>query len=157
MLLVVIIFLATGCEDTKSLLIDSEDKSSFVENINTEDKSLDDYMTSIKERSDIIKNSLENDALTQIDMNIKSQELYELWDETLNYLWDKLKNSLPEEEFAKIQDEQRVWIAEKEKIVEEAGKEFEGGSIYPLVVNSVAAKITEGRVYELYEYLKKWK
>lgn len=55
--------------------------------------------------------------------------------------------------FKKVNDEQRTWIAQKEKSAEEAGKEFEGGSIYPLIVNMEAAKITEERVYELYELL----
>ena len=136
MLTLAITFLATGCanEDVKM--------------------NLDDYMTDVQEQSDVIKNSLENDALTQTDMNIKSQELYELWDEALNYLWGKMKNSLSEEEFTKLKDKQRIWITEKEKAIEEAGKEFEGGSIYSLVVNGEAARITEERVYELYERLE---
>ncbi len=115
---------------------------------------LDDYMTSVQEQSDTIQHFLEHDALTQADMNVKSQELYELWDEALNYLWNELKISLSEKEFAALQDEQCLWIAEKEKSMEEAGKEFEGGSIYPLVVNSEAARLTQERVYQLYELLK---
>lgn len=114
----------------------------------------DDYMTSIIKQSDIIKASLEQESLTQMDMNLKSQELYELWDNALNYLWDELKDILPEEEFSKLLDEQQIWMAEKEKSVEEVGKEVEGGSIYSLVVNMEAAKIIEERVYELYELLK---
>ena len=114
----------------------------------------DDYMTSVIEQSDIIKSSLEQDPLTQMDMNEKSQQLYELWDEALNYMWGGLKGSLSEEDFAKMLDEQRIWIAEKENSVEEAGKEVEGGSMYALVVNMKAAEITEERVYELYELLK---
>lgn len=115
---------------------------------------LDEYMAFIKEQSDIIQDSLEHDTLTQADMNMKSQELYELWDDALNYLWGEVKSSITEEEFEKLLDEQRIWIEEKEKSVEEAGKEFEGGSIYALIVNGEAAKITEERVYELYELLK---
>lgn len=121
---------------------------------NTETRDWDDYMTSIKEESDRIKVSLENDELTQTEMNIKSQELYELWDGALNDMWSELKLSLSEEEFSKMQDEQHAWIAEKEKSVEKAGKEVAGGSLYSLVVNMEAAKITEERVYELYELLK---
>jgi len=116
--------------------------------------SYDDYMMSIMKQSDIIKASLEQETLTQVDMNLKSQELYELWDDALNYLWGELKDSLPEEEFSKLLDVQRIWITEKEKSVEDAGKEVEGGSLYSLVVNMEAAKITEERVYELYEFLK---
>ncbi len=119
-----------------------------------ESQIIEDYMTSTIEQSNIIKASLEQDALTQIDMNTKSQELYEVWDDALNYLWNELKNSLSEEEFSKLLDEQRVWIAEKEKSVEAAGAEVGEGSLYALVVNMEAAKITEERVFELYELLK---
>ena len=166
MLVLGIAIFVAGCgnEDTKSthesqtmedtnITRDTEAESQ-TEAEQNDISSYDDYMTSIMKQSDIIKASLEQDTLTQMDMNLKSQELYELWDDALNYLWGELKDSLPEEEFSKLLDNQRIWIAEKEKSVEEAGKEVEGGSLYSLVVNMEAAKITEERVYELYELLK---
>lgn len=153
LMLVMAIFMV-GCgdndvkESNEPQTMDSEKTS------NTETRDWDDYMTSVKKESDRIKVSLENDELTQTDMNIKSQELYELWNGALNDMWSELKRSLSEEEFSKISGEQSKWSAEKEKSVEEAGKEFEGGSMYSLIVNMEAAKITEERVYELYELLK---
>lgn len=171
-------FLTTGCakeeEKTPESLPTTEDtyvndsgsiptENTRQENTETELNDLptadmemkwDDYIASVKEQSDSIKTSLEQEVLTQADMNEKSRELYELWDDALNYLWGELKNCLSEEEFAKLLAEQRIWITEKEKAVEEAGKEFEGGSMYALVVNGEAAKITEERAYELYELLK---
>ena len=135
-LIFLMIVLITGCGNNAS-------------NVALQNIEQDDYILFVKEKSDIIKNSLEQDTLTQTDMNIKSQELYELWDDALNYLWGELKNSLLEEEFEKLQAEQRIWIEEKEKTIEEAGKEVKGGSIYSLVVNREAARITEERVYEL--------
>lgn len=176
MMLLAIAVLATGCgsEDTKTpqesqkTEDDKKDENTAAENTDQsedgteQDTSADDdvsdrlsdYMASIKEQSDIIKASLENDGLTQDEMNKKSQELYELWDGALNYLWDELKGRLSEDEFAKQLDEQRLWIAEKENEVKEAGKEVEGGSIYALTTNMTAAKITEERVYELYGQLE---
>ncbi len=115
---------------------------------------LEDYMVSLKESSDAIKISLETEALTQYQMNEKSQQLYELWDDALNYLWGELKAALPEEEFAKLLNEQLEWISYKENAAEEAGREFEGGSMYVLVTSGEAARITEERVYELYDILK---
>lgn len=115
----------------------------------------DAYMTSVKAQSAALKKSLAEDALTQFDMNMKSKELYDLWDGALNYLWGELKNCMPEDEFAKLTEEQLQWIADKEKSVEEVGREFEGGSIYALIVNDEAAAITEERVYELYELLSR--
>lgn len=114
---------------------------------------LDDYMASLKAQSDAIKAALEQ-AQSQSEMNQKAQELYVLWDDALNDLWGKLRDSLPEDEFDKLLDEQIQWIEDKENAVEEAGREYENGSLYPLVTNSEAADITEQRVYELYELLK---
>ncbi len=112
-----------------------------------------DYIASVEAQSDAIKKSLTEDALTQLDMNMKSKELYDLWDGALNYLWGELKNTLPEDEFAALTDEQLQWIADKEKRVEEVGKDYGGGSIYALIVNDEAARITQERVYELYGLL----
>ncbi len=144
---------ATGCTkadtDEGNKVTEQNDIQSDESGIN-----LDEYMSSVKEQSDSIKAYLENEAETQTDMNVKSQELYELWDGALNYLWGELKNNLSEEEFAKLLEEQRIWIEEKETAVKEAGKEFEGGSMYALVMNGEAARLTEERVYELCEILK---
>ena len=115
---------------------------------------IDDLMASTKEWALTIRASLEHDTLTQADMNVKAMELYETWDAALNTLWSELKERLSEDEFNVLLEEQRVWIADKEAAVQEAGKEVEGGSLYALVVNMKAAEITEARVYELYEMLK---
>lgn len=115
---------------------------------------IDDMIAATEEWALTIKASLENDPLTQADMNMKSMELYHTWDAALNTLWTEIKSQISEEEFAVLLEEQRAWIKEKEQAVEEAGKEVEGGSIYSLVVNMKAAEMTEERVYELYELLK---
>ena len=41
---------------------------------------------------------------------------------------------------AKLLEEQRAWIKDKEAAVQEAGKEAEGGSLQPLLENTEAAK-----------------
>ena len=112
---------------------------------------VDGMLDSVKNRGQEIRTTLEEDDLTQTEMNEKSLELYELWDGALNTLWTELKTKLSEEEFQQLLSEQRVWIAEKEAAVQEAGKEVEGGSLYPMVVNMTGADFTEDRVYELYD------
>ncbi len=106
---------------------------------------------SLAEWAKTLRDSLENENLTQADMNETSAELYATWDSALNLIWSELKEELPDDEFSKLLDEQRIWISDKEKAVAEAGAEYEGGSMYALVVNMEAANITEKRVYELYE------
>jgi len=97
---------------------------------------------------------LEDPYLTQTDMNIHSYELFLVWDNALNTIWNILKANLDPETMAQLTDEEIAWIIEKEAAMEEAGKECEGGSIYPCIVNGVATEYTRERVYVLAEYAK---
>ena len=151
LMLSMLAFGMTGCQNEQPQETTNDTK---VMDKQESDDDLATYIANIEEQSDSIKYALENEVVTQNEMNEKAQELYELWDGALNYLWGELKKSLSEEEFEKLRDEQRLWIAQKEEAVETAGKEFEGGSLYPTIVNSEAAEFTEKRVYELYELLK---
>ncbi len=144
-LVLAIVMLATGCGNKSADALQVSPPDHHIE--------LDDYISSVREQSDTIQSSLANDPLTQTDMNLKSQELYVLWDSALNVLWDEMKLSLPDEEFKRLLEQQRIWISEKEQSAAAAGKDVEGGSLYPLVVTMEAAKITEERVYTLYEML----
>lgn len=90
----------------------------------------------------------------QQPMNVKSYEIYKAWDEQLNSLWSVLTDVLDEDEMEKLREEQRQWIKEKEASVEKAGKEFEGGSMQPLVENEEASRMTKERIFELMKYLE---
>ena len=114
----------------------------------------EEYMTFVKEQSDVIKTALENDPLTQDELNEKSQELRELWDTALNHLLAEAKNVLSAEEMDTLTAGQTAWLEATETADETAGKEVEGGSMYALVMNMEAANLTEARVYEIYEMLK---
>ena len=114
----------------------------------------EEYMTYVQEQSAAIKASLENDPLTQLDMNEKSMELAALWDAALAAVLAEAEKALPAEECSKLTADQATWLESKDQAVEAAGHEFVGGSMYALVVNSEAAALTEARVYEVYELLK---
>ena len=141
-ILLVIALLITGC-GTKD--IDTWEQGLDIKNF----RSYEEYLDAVAETSDLIKKSLEEDVLTQSEMNEKAEGLYKLWDDAMNSLWPELKSVLGEEDFAKLQNEQTAWIAERETAMEEAGEAFEGGSMYPLVVNSEGAALTETRVSQL--------
>lgn len=116
--------------------------------------SLDDDWASIKERSDAIKTSLEHEELTQTDMNQRSEELRALWEGTLDRLLEEAKKALPDAERERLAAEQSVWYAETQAAVEAEGKAYEGGSLYPLVVNMETSRRMEERAHQLYELLK---
>ncbi len=94
------------------------------------------------------------DGLTQAAMNIDAYTRYELWDNLLNRIWDQLTVRLDEEERKVLIAEEYDWILAKEAAVAEAGKEVEGGSLYPTVTNGTAANWTRDRVYVLMEKLE---
>ncbi len=97
-----------------------------------------------------LEDSIMNDPnLTQADLNEKSYRMYQIWDNTLNEIWGILKRNLSVEEMKILTEEQLDWIAMKEKSMKEAGAEFEGGSMYGMIVNQVGAELTKERVYEL--------
>ena len=144
-LTVLCMMIAVGCAkeekivetvETKETVVESETKTETQAETKVETKAetqaetaevkkdYESYMAYVKEQSDAIKYVLENEPLTQYDLNMKSQELYELWDKALNDLWADVQNVLTDDEYDQLLDEQLAWIDAKEKAVEEAGKDF---------------------------------
>jgi len=93
-------------------------------------------------------------AQTQADLNLISGELYQTWDVALNNIWGILKETLDEDAMKALTAEEREWIAKKDKAVEEAGAEYEGGSMAPLVRNQEATSMTQERAYELADLVR---
>ena len=87
---------------------------------------VEENIAELSEKAGNLKNLLENEVLTQTDMNEISAELYATWDSALNLLWSELKEDMQDDVFAKLLDEQREWIKEKEEAVAKAGAEVEG-------------------------------
>ena len=112
------------------------------------------YLSSLEAEAARLRAALEQEAMTQTDMNAISQELYELWDNALNDLWSKLENTMPQAQFEQLLEEQLDWIEAKEAAVTAAGSAAEGGSMAQLLMNLEAADWTEARVCELYGLLK---
>ena len=96
----------------------------------------------------------QEEAITQLEMNLSAAEMYQLWDDTLNIVWGLLEANLNEADMEILRKEEREWIAAKDAEVQAAGQECEGGSIQPLMEATTAAELTKARVYELAEYAK---
>ena len=116
--------------------------------------SLESDLAQVAAKAKVLQDKLEKETLTQAEMNATAEELYRLWNDELNAVWALLQNKLPSDEMEKLTEEERTWIAEKEKAVQAAGAEVEDGSMQSLVTATEAAKWTEKRVYELAERLK---
>ena len=137
-MLIMFVICLTGCQKTPV----------------TDADSLGGYLASIKERSDAIRTSLEHEELTQSDMNQKSEELRALWEDAVDHLLEEAKKALPDAELEQLAAKQSAWYTGMLTAVEAEGKAYEGGSLYPLVVNMETARLMEERVDQLYELLK---
>lgn len=132
----------------------SGDKVTVNDKTTTSDVSIESELQKIEEKAATMQEDLSSGELTQQEMNTLSLQLYQLWDNELNSIWSRLKETLDEDTMANLTQEERDWIKTKDSAVEEAGKDAEGGSLQPLLENDEAAELTRDRVYELVEYLK---
>lgn len=89
----------------------------------------------------------------QQEMNQLTAQWYRLWDDELNSLWDRLSEEADAQTKAELLEEQRAWIKTKEGNVKAAGEEALGGSLQPLLENTVAEEMTRARAYLLAGYL----
>lgn len=88
-------------------------------------------------------------AETQSEINNESSIVYKKWDALLNEVYQYLKTIMTESEFKQLQKDENTWIIKKEKAIEEAGAEWEGGSGEPMARNLTAIQYTEERCYYL--------
>jgi uncharacterized protein YecT (DUF1311 family) len=109
-----------------------------------------------KKRQEEIDNRFANGSLMdQQTMNQLAYEEYSNWDGLLNSIWTYLKENLDEEKMTSLTEEQQKWIREKEASMKEAGSDFEGGSMQPMIEYGTGASLTEKRVEELMnQYIK---
>ena len=92
---------------------------------------------------------------TQAGMNGISGEQAKLYDDELNQIYDYLKQNLSKEKSKELEKSEMAWIKEKESNIAEIKKQYEGGSVTPLMVNSEVAKESKERCYYLIDnYMK---
>ncbi len=115
-------------------------------------ESIAEVISYAEEKNPEAENKLYNEAVTQLEMNLAAEELFELWDNALNNVWVLLEENLSEEDMTALREEEREWIEYKEAKTEEAGAEHEGGSMQSMVKAQKTAKLTKARVYDLAAY-----
>lgn len=102
----------------------------------------------------LLEKQIQEDDLTQEELNSKSWDVYSLWDSLLNEIWKRLKDTQDAAKMEELTEKEREWISWKEQQISEAGKEFEGGSMESMVRAQKGAELTRKRVYELMEIVE---
>ncbi|EHK2441418.1 DUF1311 domain-containing protein [Clostridium perfringens] len=124
----------------------SKDESSLV-------KAKSEYLKKMKkidsESKKLDKEYDSDRGSTQAGMNGISGEQAKLYDDELNEIYDYLKQNLSKEKAKELEKSEMAWIKEKESNIAEIKKQYEGGSVTPLMVNSEVAKESKERCYYL--------
>lgn len=110
---------------------------------------LESYNAAVERQEEIDNEITTNTLLDQATLNQLAYEEYDMWDVLLNQMWAYLGETLDEDNMNSLRDEQQKWIREKEASMKEAGADFEGGTMQPMIEYSSGATITRQRVEEL--------
>ena len=114
------------------------------------DDSLEEELASIEqEEENILARQNSEDVVTQLDLDSVASDRYHLWDDELNSIWARLKETLSEAEMNRLVEEERAWIVYRDEEAEFAGKQAEDERMKPMLYNDRLAEVTKERVYEL--------
>lgn len=86
---------------------------------------------------------------TTFGMRKLAGEEYQMWDELLNEVYEKIKEVIGQKEMDKLTELQLKWVEDRDIKAEIAGKKAEGGTMQPLLVTSEKANLTRQRCLEL--------
>lgn len=114
---------------------------------------IDEELADIASQSDALEQRMETEDLTQTELNEISAQNYQLWDDELNSIWSRLKETLDDSTMEELTSGERKWISNRDEEMQAAGADYEGGSMQQMVESDKGAELTKERVYELAEYL----
>lgn len=114
---------------------------------------LEEELNSIEKKSKELDKKVSDPRTTQLDMNFIAKEQYDLWNDELSSIWERLTNCLPEQRMKTLRIEQSVWNRNRKTAMKEEGAMFAGGSMQPMVEDGKGADLTRERVYELAKIL----
>lgn len=131
--------------DTAQSEVQSEDNTTVAQADMTIQEEMDGVEAAYREKMDAIDSA----SAPQSEMNQNAADCFQLWDDELNALWDRLSDELDADRKEDLLDEQRKWVQKKETEVTNAGAEAEGGTLQPLLEYSKGTELTRARCYYL--------
>ncbi len=92
--------------------------------------------------------------MNQTDLNICTAQEYKQADQKLNKLYKSYTAKLTSAQRKQFIDIQKTWVNYKNKDCRYTAQAYEGGSMYPLVLNDCLTEKTEDRIEDLEDYLQ---
>jgi len=93
-------------------------------------------------------------ASTQTDMNLASGAMADYWEKELLAVEKKIGKKLDAQAMALFQKTKQAWSKYRSSQVAFEGEFYRGGSIQPLISNTVFSSLTERRVKDLEQLYK---
>ena len=93
-------------------------------------------------------------AQTQAELNQLAGQKYQVWDNELNSVWKRLEGTLSKDAMERLRAEERTWIAQKEKAMQQEAAAYGSGSMASMAYAEKGTELTRARVYVLAEYLR---
>ena len=93
-------------------------------------------------------------AQTQTELNELAGQKFQVWDNELNSVWKRLESTLSKDAMERLRAEERTWISQKEKAMQQEAAAFGGGSMASMAYAEKGTELTRARVYVLAEYLR---
>ncbi len=125
--------------------VNSNNNNSSRQTIGLKDK----YLKRLKELEKKTDNMRLNSGQTMVDMSCTGVEIYELWDDELNVIYQEIRSYMSESQREALKQEERAWLKYRDETAEEDGAEYRGGSMEGLARSSSSAESTRKRCYEL--------
>lgn len=153
---VFIFILATSCEQKKSQDIKKNvevNSSNEIKNSETEIEIKTE--TTVDNNSDSEDNSYllskDDSELNQLELNIKSQLVFEIVDKELNMIYKEIMSdyNISEERKNELRKEQRIWLKETHSNCNQESKDFEDSTMYNQILNNCLIEKTKLRIIEL--------
>ena len=93
-------------------------------------------------------------AQTQTELNELAGQKFQVWDNELNSVWKRLENTLSKDAMERLRTEERTWISQKEKAMQQEAAAYGSGSMASMAYAEKGTELTRARVYVLAEYLR---
>ena len=133
----------TSVEETKSTSAVSE----------TSPRDTDEYYQKLQsleqKEEDLYGQTTDSQSVKDEDAQVN-----EWWDDELNYVYQQLKQTLSDEEFQTLKEEELDWIDARDSEAEKVAEQWEGGSDQIIAVTEREIELTKERTYEL---TQRWK
>ena len=92
---------------------------------------------------------LYDNAFSQYDMNMASLDEFTIWKKELNNVYKKELQRLGKKKAAKLKKEQATWKKGIKKYAIKQSRDYEGGSMYPLIYNSAKSSYVKKRIKQI--------